>query len=307
MRKMVKRLLRSVGLEVKRYRASSGRPSPAKPRAAARATDSVKTEAGYDLKKKSSLGDAKKSPLGDAKKKKKKKKSLPQEVIYPRDFDEERKQLCQAVRPFTMTNAEKLNAAVEAVEYVVKNGIEGAIVECGVWKGGSSMAMAMTMMRLNAEPREFFLFDTFTGMPAPTDSDISVHGKMARDKFDQTKLSADSSEWARSPLDEVKLNMAKSGYPEAMCRFVQGKVEETIPAVLPEKIAILRLDTDWYESTKHEMVHLFPRLVPQGILIVDDYGHWLGSKKAVDEYVAENNIRIFLSRIDYSCRVAVKL
>lgn len=206
-----------------------------------------------------------------------------------------------------MTNHEKLAAAMDAVEYIVKNGIEGAIVECGVWKGGSSMAMAMTLLRLKAEPRQLYLYDTFSGMPAPTDNDVSWQGKMAGEKFAQTQTAEDASEWARSPLDEVKRNMASTGYPAEMCHFVQGKVEETIPETVPEKIAILRLDTDWYESTKHEMIHLFPRLSPNGILIVDDYGHWLGSKKAVDEYISEKGLRILLCRIDYSCRMAVKL
>lgn len=284
MRRIAKRILRAVGLEVRRTKKASGsqsrpqREKPARP------------------------------PVSQAKRavaQKEKKKSPPPVASFPRDFDEERKRVCEIVRPFTMTNPEKLNAAVDAVEYVVKNRIEGAIVECGVWKGGSSMAMAMTLLRLNAE-REFFLYDTYSGMPAPTDSDVSVHGKAAREKFDQTKLTADSSDWARSSLDEVKRNMASTGYPQALCRYVEGKVEETIPQVIPEQIAVLRLDTDWYESTKHEMEHLFPRIVRHGILIVDDYGHWLGSKKAVDEFIAERNIRILLSRVDYSCRMAVK-
>jgi O-methyltransferase len=84
-------------------------------------------------------------------------------------------------------------------------------------------------------------------------------------------------------------------------------VEDTIPNNIPEKIAILRLDTDWYESTRHELVHLFPRLSPYGVLIIDDYGCWQGAKKAVDEYISENNLRIFLSRIDSTGRIAIKL
>src|ERR1051325_10354963 len=87
---------------------------------------------------------------------------------------------------------------------------------------------------------------------------------------------------------------------------LEGTVEETIPAQAPERIALLRLDTDWYESTRHELVHLYPRLVPGGVLIIDDYGHWEGARKAVDEYIAQNNLRLFLNRIDYAGRLAIK-
>ena len=72
-------------------------------------------------------------------------------------------------------------------------------------------------------------------------------------------------------MDEVKQNLATIQYDFNRFKFVEGNVEETIPGTLPDEIAILRLDTDWYESTKHEMIHLFPRLVSKGVLIVDDY------------------------------------
>ena len=75
----------------------------------------------------------------------------------------------------------------------------------------------------------------------------------------------------------------------------------------PDKIALLRLDTDWYESTKHELLHLYPILAMHGLLILDDYGIWAGCQKAVDEYFSERKIKIFLSRIDDSCRAAIKI
>src|SRR5690606_23062787 len=103
-----------------------------------------------------------------------------------------------------------------------------------------------------------------------------------------------------------KATMSLSAYPAGNIRYVAGKVEDTIPAVIPDKIAILRLDTDWYSSTKHELVHLFPKLSNGGILIIDDYGHWEGARKAVDEYFEETGTRIYLSRIDETGRVAVK-
>ena len=84
-------------------------------------------------------------------------------------------------------------------------------------------------------------------------------------------------------------------------------MEDTIPKNSPEKISILRLDTDWYESTKHELEYLFPRLSSGGILIIDDYGHFKGAKKAVDEYFTKNKIQYFLNRIDYTGRLIVKI
>jgi hypothetical protein len=100
--------------------------------------------------------------------------------------------------------------------------------------------------------------------------------------------------------------MALSGYDAARLRFVKGKVEDTVPAQAPARIAILRLDTDWYESTRHELEHLDPRLSPGGVLIIDDYGHWAGCRQAVDEYFASRKLHALLNRVDYTGRIAVK-
>jgi O-methyltransferase len=113
--------------------------------------------------------------------------------------------------------------------------------------------------------------------------------------------------WCYAALDEVRRNVGEMGYPGEKLHFVQGKVEDTIPGSAPEQIALLRLDTDWYESTRHELIHLYPRLSAGGVLIVDDYGHWQGSRRAVDEWIAQAGVRILLNRIDYTGRVAVKV
>jgi hypothetical protein len=84
-------------------------------------------------------------------------------------------------------------------------------------------------------------------------------------------------------------------------------VEETIPQHAPEQISVLRLDTDWYSSTKHELMHLFPRLSKNGVLIIDDYGHWAGARKAVDEYFADQTIQPLLNRIDQTGRACIKV
>ena len=101
--------------------------------------------------------------------------------------------------------------------------------------------------------------------------------------------------------------MASTGYPANQISYVRGPVEQTIPITVPESIALLRLDTDWHASTRHELDYLFPRLVKGGVLIIDDYGHWQGARKAVDDYIAANKLNLLLSRIDYTGRLAVKI
>jgi hypothetical protein len=206
-----------------------------------------------------------------------------------------------------MTSSECVHELVNAVRYVVGRGLEGDFVECGVWRGGSSMAMALTLLKLGHDDRELYLYDTFEGMSAPTDANIAFDGKPAETRFKDRQLSVDSSDWCRSPIDEVEANLAATQYPSSRLHFIKGKVEDTLPHQIPAgPIAILRLDTDWYESTRHELLHLYPRLAQGGVLIIDDYGHWAGSRKAVDEYIAEHRLNLFLGRIDFSARIAIK-
>ncbi|HEY4232514.1 MAG TPA: TylF/MycF/NovP-related O-methyltransferase [Lacipirellulaceae bacterium] len=204
-----------------------------------------------------------------------------------------------------MTSPERLNALIQAVQYVIEQNIPGDIVECGVWKGGSMMAAALTLIRLNSTERTLHLFDTYEGMPPATAEDIDHKGVPAEKLMSEQDRDT-SVIWAYAQLDEVKTNLKRTAYPADRVKFIQGRVEETIPAAAPPTISILRLDTDWYESTKHEFEHLFPRLSPGGVLIIDDYGHWEGARKATDEYVRNHNVRILLCRIDYCGRIAVK-
>lgn len=210
------------------------------------------------------------------------------------------------VRPFTMTSPERVAALCAAAEYVVRNRIPGDFVECGVWKGGSAMAAALVFLRLGETSRTLHLFDTFEGMSAPTEVDrVAASGAAAAEVL-AAEDPRGSHVWAVSPLEEVRANMATVGYPGERIRFIKGKVEDTIPRWAPPTISILRLDTDWYESTRHELVHLYPRLSPAGVLIIDDYGHWEGARKAVDEYFFGIPDAPLLCRIDYTGRIAVK-
>jgi hypothetical protein len=212
----------------------------------------------------------------------------------------------RAVERFTMTSPERIAALCEAARYVARSGIEGDVVECGVWRGGSMMAVARTLLEEGEGSRNLLLYDTFAGMtePGPADRDLKGHAAsagMERRGRDQRG----NSLWCNASLEDVRDNLASTGYPLERCRFVEGPVEETIPAVLPGPIALLRLDTDWYESTAHELRHLFPLLVPGGVLVIDDYGHWQGARRAVDEYLASVGCPLLLQRIDYTGRMAV--
>lgn len=211
------------------------------------------------------------------------------------------------VRPYTMTSPERIVSLCEAVRYIHDKKIEGDIVECGVWKGGSMMAVADTLLRMGDTNRNLYLFDTFEGMPPPTENDVDIAGASAKALLDNSDKEKDESVWCRATLDVVKDALGSTGYPSEKTHFVKGMVEDTIPEFIPEKIALLRLDTDWYESTKHEIEHLFPRLAKGGVLIIDDYGHWQGARKAIDEYIKNNHVRILLNRIDYTGRIAVKV
>jgi O-methyltransferase len=231
----------------------------------------------------------------------------PCEAVLP-EMNPEDWKIMREVRPFTMTSPERLYGLMSGIRYVIANRIPGDIVECGVWKGGSMMAAAKTLLKLNSTERNLHLFDTFAGMTPPSAKDGSRFGhETPGESFARLQNSDGSSRWCFGPLEEVRRNMSSTGYPEGNIHFVKGPVENTIPAQAPEEIALLRLDTDFYESSKHEMLHLFPRLSPGGVLLLDDYGHWEGQRLAVDEYLSENKIKVLLNRLDYTGRIGVKL
>jgi len=197
-------------------------------------------------------------------------------------------------------------AAYQAANYVAASGLPGSVVECGVWKGGSSMMMMLTLAARGVRDRDFFLYDTFEGMVEPGQRDVDFRGLEARDTWLQ--LQSDGKQaWCYSSLDEVKENVTRTGYPLERVRFVRGKVEDTIPEQAPEgQIALLRLDTDWFESTYHELKQLYPKLVTGGVVIIDDYGFWRGAREATDQYFREISAPVLLNRIDGTGRMLLK-
>lgn len=221
------------------------------------------------------------------------------------DFGPEEKAIIEAVAPYTMTSRERVFTLIQAIDYLARAGIEGEIVECGVWRGGSMMAAALTLLRFRHPLRRLHLFDTFEGMSPPAEDDRDFQGISAAEQLARADRQRSLS-WAVASLPEVQRNLARTGYPAELIRYVPGRVETTLPAEAPEKIALLRLDTDWQASTRHELEHLFPRLQRGGVLLIDDYGHWRGARQAVDDYFRSHNIPILLCRIDYTGRIAVK-
>jgi O-methyltransferase len=221
-----------------------------------------------------------------------KKATRPPKPGEPRHLDEEAKAIVRAVGDRTMTSAQKVFALVEAIRYVVDTDVPGAIVECGVWRGGSMQAVALTLLRRGVSDRDLHLYDTFEGMTEPTEEDLAVDGTPAAELLlTHPKTSA---VWAIADLDDVRAGMAETGYPAERVHYHAGRVEETIPAEVPEQIALLRLDTDWYASTRHELEHLFHRVPSGGVVVFDDYGTWLGARRAVDEFLERTGTRLLM-------------
>ena len=205
---------------------------------------------------------------------------------------------------YSMTPTSRMWALIQSVEYVNKNKISGDFVECGVWKGGNLILLSATQEYLGIS-RVIYGFDTFLGMVAAKSIDLDFRGESAMEMMANTpKINGEHSIHAFASLDLVKNNLSKNNSKNV--KLIQGDVAETLLNIdnLPKKISILRLDTDWYESTKVELEVLYPLLEPGGILIIDDYGHYEGARKAVDEYF--QNEKPWMHYIDYSCRLIIK-
>jgi O-methyltransferase len=208
-------------------------------------------------------------------------------------------------RQYTMTSWERLYALYKSVKYVIESKIPGDFVECGVWRGGSMKLAAHVLRALGVTDRTLFLYDTFEGMTEPDPAvDIDSSGNKAVN--DWLEVQRRGVKWSYASVAEVREVIAASGYPMDKVVFVKGPVEDTIPATLPQRISLLRLDTDWYSSTKHEIEHLYPLLSMHGVLLLDDYGHYKGAQRAIDEYFGRTGGRPLFNRIDYSCRAAIK-
>ena len=229
------------------------------------------------------------------------------QMRLPVEATPEDAELIASLRPFTMTSAERLWSLLNAVRYVVNENIPGDFAECGVWRGGSVMAMAKELGRINVTDRKIWLYDTFAGMTEQTNNDIEAGtGVTASEMLSTTDIGDGNNVGCVAGRADVEANVRSTGYPFENFTFVEGDVAVTLLSAVPDQIALLRLDTDWYESTRIGLEVMYPRLAVGGVCILDDYGHWQGARKAVDEYFEALGHRPYMHPIDYSGRVFIK-
>jgi hypothetical protein len=225
-------------------------------------------------------------------------------------FEEETaaKRAAHIVLNNTMVSFERLATLWQQVRYLDRYEIPGSLVECGVWKGGCVGFMALAHLHSHKKPfREIHLFDSFQGLPQP---DRNVDG------CDATQLAKGTADGECVPIDccvasleENRRFLAdKIGYPSELTKFNIGWFQDTLPKVSASMgpIALLRLDGDWYDSTKLCLNHLYGKVSPHGIVVTDDYGHFEGCRKAIDEFIGDLGKPVFLNQIDYTGRFWVK-
>jgi len=229
------------------------------------------------------------------------------EISIPVEASNDEKELINLVKEYSMTDYKNLYLSTQVIKYISEKNIEGEIVECGVWKGGHLIIFKSLCEKYNLD-KKIFAYDTFDGMTESSINDFNYKGENAIELMKKTSFSENNGDniWCYASLDLVKKNITKILGNTNNINFIKGDVIKTLQEKknLPNKISILRLDTDFYESTKIELLTLFPLLEEGGILIIDDYGHWNGAKKAVDEFF-ENNYH-FKHVINGSCRMIVK-
>ncbi|MDA3851229.1 MAG: class I SAM-dependent methyltransferase [Spirochaetaceae bacterium] len=216
---------------------------------------------------------------------------------YLIDIEEDFLKLWDSISGFTMISVERAYSIYQSILYLINNKIHGDFVECGVWRGGASMLAAMIYQKKIKDLPELWLYDTFSGMTEPGEEDIiAVSGEAVSKRSPQG--------WWAVSMEEVQQNLLSTGYPKDKLHFIKGDVSDTLKSSKPKEISLLRLDTDWYESTRQEMEILYPLLNTKGILLLDDYGHFKGARKAVDQYFKGQNL--LLQRVDYTGRLLIK-
>jgi O-methyltransferase len=197
---------------------------------------------------------------------------------------------------------------IKLVKFIIDSKIPGDFVECGVWRGGSSMAIAKTLYDLGVSNRKIYLYDTFQGMTEAGNLDVSLQtSENYNEMKSNVEFNRDSHVWAYASISEVKKNMLKTKFPPNLTVFIEGDVKSTLSDHLPDKIALLRLDTDFYESTAIELEALYPQVTVGGGIFIDDYGSWAGSQIATDEYRKKNRIKSYLHIIDNDARIFFKV
>ena len=221
-------------------------------------------------------------------------------------FDKTDQSIVNLYAQYSMTSDLRRSALLKSFHYIKDNKIKGDFVECGVWQGGNIMALKH-LENIYKTNNKIYGYDTFLGMSEPTKYDVKItDGTIATNKFEKFKDDDEFSEWDKCTIEKVTENFAKHNLGMNNLKLVKGKVENTllVKSNLPENISLIRLDTDFYESTKIELEILYPLLSKGGVLIIDDYGAWQGAKKAVDEYFKDSVV--WMHYIDHDCRLIIK-
>ena len=224
--------------------------------------------------------------------------------IVPEANDREQSIMSTALK-YSMGTKPRMWSLIQSIKHIKNHDIDGDIVECGVWKGGNIICASL-MCDLLKMDRTLWAYDTYEGMSEPEDIDICLVNQTSAKPQYEANQKENINTWCYSSFEEVRQNFKKELTNIEHIKMIKGSVEETLDDDnnIPQSISILRLDTDWYQSTKKELDVLYPKLKSGGVLIIDDYGHWKGSRQAVDEYF--QNKTIWLHRVDYACRLHIK-
>jgi O-methyltransferase len=198
----------------------------------------------------------------------------------------------------------------DAIIYCEKNNIEGSWVECGIMEGQQPRTTCFTILKNNFKIRDIYMYDTFSGLPEPGEHDFS--NSLNREEllkiWVSMKTGDNTNAFCYCSLEQAKKYVNSTNYPQDKLHFIKGDVLETLNKKenIPDKICILRLDTDWYDSSKYELEKLYNNVVDGGIVILDDYFEWNGQRKATDEFFKENNINKKIIQVNDHCGYFIK-
>ena len=209
------------------------------------------------------------------------------------EISEFEKELFDICSNYSMTSFDGMFSLMKSLDFIIQNNVDGDFVECGVWKGGNLIMFQKYIEKYNLN-KKIYAYDTFEGMSEPAEIDKTFEGESASLQLDKLE---------KKKVDRKK-NVEKYTTSTNLTS-IKGKVEDTLinKKNLPNKISILRLDTDWYSSTKKELEILYPLLEKNGILYIDDYGYWQGARKAVDEFFKDKKVTMF--KIDFTARMII--
>ena len=210
------------------------------------------------------------------------------------------------VSKFSMTPKIRIYNLLQALRHLKMKKIDGDYVECGVWKGGNVLLFKKFLENEDFSQRNIYAFDTFEGMTNPDENDFEINTNISATKLLKNDKKKETNVWGVCSLENVKKNISKYVNNLENIYFVKGPVEITLNEAknIPKKISLLRLDTDWYQSTKKELEVLYEKVSSGGVIIIDDYGHWGGSKKAVDNFFSDKYV--WMHYVDYACRLIIK-